>query len=104
MTFSGGEPFEQAEALAELAKEIHALGDLDIVTYTGYTFEQLLKDSDQKPAWKALLEQTDILIDGPFDESRKSYEVRFRGSSNQRYLDAKESLRQGKAVPAPLPE
>ncbi len=104
VTFSGGEPFVQAEALAKLAKEIHALGGLNIITYTGYTFEQLLDGTAQNPAWRDLLEETDILIDGLFIEAQKSYEVRFRGSSNQRYLDAKESLHQGKAVDAPIPE
>lgn len=104
VTFSGGEPFVQAEALAELARAIHALGGLDIVTYTGYTLEQLLDGMEQNPAWRALLEETDILIDGPFLEAQKSYEVRFRGSRNQRYLDAKESLRQRKAVDARIPE
>lgn len=104
VTFSGGEPFSQAEALTELARKIHAMGGLDIVTYTGYTFEQLLAGSGENPAWRTLLEETDILIDGLFIESQKSYEVRFRGSANQRYLDARESLRQGKAIDASLPE
>ena len=44
VTFSGGEPFEQAEALAELAKGVRRLG-LDIVIYSGYTFEELLEKS-----------------------------------------------------------
>jgi anaerobic ribonucleoside-triphosphate reductase activating protein len=102
VTFSGGEPFLQAEALTALAKEIHAVGGLDIVTYTGYTFEELLAGMAAHPAWRTLLEETDILIDGPFLVAQKSYELRFRGSTNQRYLDAKESLRQGKAVAAAL--
>lgn len=104
VTYSGGEPFCQAETLAELGKKIHSLGNLDIVTYTGYTFEELLAGLDENPSWKALLEETDILIDGRFEESLKSYDVKFRGSKNQRYLDAKESLRQKKAIDAPLPE
>lgn len=104
VTFSGGEPFCQAKALAELGKKIHALGGLDIVTYTGYTFEELLAGMEQNPSWKELLLETDILIDGRFEESLKSYDIKFRGSTNQRYLDAKESLRQKKAVDAPLPE
>lgn len=101
VTFSGGEPFCHASVLAELAREIHALG-LDIVTYSGYTFEELLSGSDIHPEWLELLKETDILIDGRYMEELRSYEVRFRGSTNQRYLDAKESLRQKKAVPAEL--
>lgn len=104
VTFSGGEPFCQAKALAELGKKIHGLGGLNIVTYTGYTFEELLAGIQNDPSWKELLEETDILIDGRFVEKLKSYDIRFRGSTNQRYLDAKESLRQKKAIDATLSE
>lgn len=98
VTFSGGEPFVQAEALSVFAKVIHDNTELNVVTYTGYTFEQLMSGSEDNPYWKALLQETDILIDGPFVQSKKSYELHFRGSSNQRCLDSKESVRIGKAV------
>ncbi|HIR03966.1 MAG: anaerobic ribonucleoside-triphosphate reductase activating protein [Acutalibacteraceae bacterium] len=97
VTFSGGEPFMQAHALAILAEQLHSMG-LDIITYTGYTFENLLAGFQQHPDWKELLEQTDILIDGPFILEQKSLMLHFRGSKNQRALDVKESMRQGKAV------
>mgnify|MGYP002594245404 CR=1 FL=1 len=99
VTFSGGEPFCQAAALAELGKQVHDLG-LNLVTYTGYTLEQLLTDGRED--WMALLNETDILIDGRFEADKKSYECRFRGSTNQRYLDAKASVAAGKAVAAAL--
>lgn len=102
VTFSGGEPFSQAEALAALANEIHKQTKLNVVTYTGYTFEQIHDRCVENPSWKALLEQTDILIDGPYMQEKQSYEIRFRGSTNQRYLDAKESLRQHRAIDAIL--
>lgn len=98
VTFSGGEPFVQAEALSALAKMIHDNTELNVVTYTGYTFEQLMSGSEDNPYWRALLQETDILIDGPFIQSKKSYELHFRGSSNQRCLDSKESTLLGKAV------
>lgn len=98
VTFSGGEPFVQAEALSALAKVIHDNTELNVVTYTGYTFEQLMSGLEDNPHWKTLLQETDILIDGPFIQSKKSYELHFRGSSNQRCLDSKESVRLGKAV------
>jgi anaerobic ribonucleoside-triphosphate reductase activating protein len=104
VTFSGGEPFCQSKALASLGRKIHAIGGLDIVTYTGYTFEELVDGFNKNPDWKELLEETDILIDGRFDESLKSYDIKFRGSTNQRYLDAKESLRQNMPVNACLSE
>lgn len=97
LTFSGGEPFCQAEPLAKLGKLAHENG-LNVMTYTGYTFEQLLEGFDEKPEWKALLEQTDYLVDGPFILEQKSLLLHFKGSANQRILDVKESLRQGKAV------
>lgn len=96
VTFSGGEPFCQAGALASLGKEIKNLG-LNIVTYTGYTFEQLYSSREQNN-WNDLLKVTDVLIDGPFILEQKDWEIKFRGSSNQRYIDCQKSLEQGIAV------
>ena len=58
---------------------------------SGYTFEQLLSGKVKDAA--LLLEETDILIDGRFEEDKKSLGLRFRGSSNQRAIDCKESLK-----------
>lgn len=100
VTFSGGEPFCQAEQLAELGRQIKKLG-LNIVTYTGYTFEQLYAERD-KNGWGDLLSATDILIDGQFVEELKDWEVKFRGSSNQRYIDCQKSLEKGTVVLAEI--
>ncbi len=97
VTFSGGEPFLQARTFSKLAKKCHDMG-LDVISYTGYTFETLINGFEQNPDWKNLLENIDILIDGPFIEEKKSLMLLFKGSSNQRILDAKLSLKQGKAV------
>ncbi len=96
VTFSGGEPFCQAEALAYLGRQIKVLG-LDVVTYTGYTFEKLLSKRD-KNHWGELLETTDFLIDGQFILAQKDWNIKFRGSSNQRYIDCKASLEAGTAI------
>lgn len=96
VTFSGGEPFCQAEVLAQLGRQIKVLG-LNIVTYTGYTFEELFANR-QNNSWGELLEVTDILIDGPFILSQKDWQIKFRGSSNQRCIDCQASLAEGKAV------
>lgn len=96
VTFSGGEPFMQADALADLAVEIKKLG-LNIITYTGFTFEELFENRD-KNGWGRLLEMSDYLIDGKFEIDKKDWEIKFRGSSNQRYLDCAASLSQGRAV------
>ena len=97
MTFSGGEPFEQAHPLIELAKQVHETGK-NIITFTGYTLEYLLAHANDENGYLDLLKQTDILIDGPFILEKKSMLLHFRGSSNQRALDVAASLEQGKAV------
>ena len=98
VTFSGGEPFCQAEALAYLGREIKKLG-LNVVTYTGYIFEKLYEEREQNH-WNELLEVTDVLIDGPFILEQKDWEIKFRGSSNQRYINCHESLKKGEAIEA----
>lgn len=95
MTLSGGEPFCQAEPLAELARLVHGAGK-DVVVYTGYVYEELAASSD--PAVQALLDETDLLIDGPFLQAQKNLELAFRGSENQRLLDMKKTRAAGKAV------
>ena len=97
VTLSGGEPFSQAESLAELAHQVRESG-LNIVTYTGYTIEQLLEGIPTHPGWKRLLEETDTLIDGPFLLTEKTLTLKFRGSRNQRVIDPAASLREGRAV------
>ncbi len=94
VTFSGGEPFAQAESFAQLARLLKAQG-YEVASYTGYTLEALLRGT---PAQRALLETIDILIDGPFLLAEKSLEVPFRGSKNQRILDVPASLAAGQAV------
>ena len=96
VTFSGGEPFCHAQALSGLGRQIKELG-LDIITYTGYTFEQLYEKREENH-WNELLEVTDFLIDGPFILEQKDWEIKFRGSSNQRYIDCKASLAAGRAI------
>ena len=97
VTFSGGEPFMQAEELAELAGSIRQLG-LPILIYSGYTFEELMEQAPRRPGWLPLLSRSDVLIDGRFEQTRRSYSLRFRGSANQRAIDLKASLAVGSAV------
>ena len=97
ITFSGGDPFQQALPLAGLAAEIHALKKT-VITYTGYTIEYLLAHLNEHPGWKELLENTDILIDGPYIESQRDLLLHFRGSTNQRVIDPVASLREGRAI------
>ena len=99
VTFSGGEPFAQAEGYAKLAKMLKEAG-YEVASYSGYTFEQLLSGT---PAQRDLLRTIDILIDGPFILAEKSLEVPFRGSKNQRILDVKKSLAAMQAVSTTSP-
>ena len=94
VTFSGGEPFAQAEGYARLAGLLKDAG-YEVASYTGYTFEQLLRGT---PAQKELLSRIDVLIDGPFLQAEKSLELSFRGSRNQRILNVPQSLAAGQAV------
>ena len=99
VTFSGGEPFTQAAGFAKLAVLLKAEG-YEVASYSGYTFEELLEGTE---AQQQLLSNIDILIDGPFLISEKSLEIAFRGSRNQRILDVKKSLAEGRAVETNLP-
>ncbi|MGB8646362.1 MAG: 4Fe-4S single cluster domain-containing protein [Anaerolineae bacterium] len=83
VTFLGGEPFEQAIALAELASLLRQAG-LSIMTYTGFTIEHIRRQA--LPGWLDLLAVTDLLVDGPFLPPLQSDTLRWRGSSNQRLI------------------
>ena len=101
VTLSGGEPFDQAEALVDFVGEITKLG-YNIFAYSGYTFEQLLEGGKTRPAWAELLKMCNVLVDGPFKIEERSLELLFRGSRNQRLIDVKKSLETGTVVEAQL--
>ena len=96
VTISGGEPFEQAAACAELARRCRAHG-LNVWTYSGYTFEQLSAGVPDVTA-RDLLDATDVLVDGPFVQQLHSYDLPWRGSSNQRLIDIPASRKAGRVV------
>ncbi len=105
LTLSGGEPFLQANACAALAQVAHEEG-LTVWTYTGYRYEAIL--AAQNPDWSALLAETDVLVDGLFQEEEFTYDLLFRGSRNQRLIDVAESRKTGRVIlwdkkAAPLP-
>ena len=93
VTFSGGDPMYQAAGFAELARAIHEYTNKDIWCYTGFTFESLIQEDQRE-----LLEQIDVLVDGPYIESLRDPDLRFRGSSNQRLIDVPASLYAGHVV------
>ena len=83
VTFSGGDPMYQAEAILPLAQQLHAEG-FGIWCYTGFTLDELLADGDENQ--RAVLKLLDVLVDGPFVQSLRDTDLRFRGSSNQRLI------------------
>lgn len=97
ITFSGGDPFMQPEACSEIAKYAKKKG-LSIWSYTGYTWEELMKLSKTKPEILEFLKEIEVLVDGRFVLAKKSFSCIFRGSTNQRIIDVKESLKQDKVV------
>ena len=88
---------DQAAALIPLAREIKERG-LKLVIFTGYTYEQLMKLTPTKPELFELLTFADSLIDGPFVLAKKSLDLKFRGSWNQRIIDVQKSLVEGHVV------
>ena len=97
VTFSGGEPACQPEGFLTLAKEIHKRG-LNIIMYSGYTYEELLKLGETDGALADLMDNIDILIDGRYDHTQRDLTLLFRGSKNQRIIDVLKSKNEGVAV------
>ncbi len=87
VTISGGEPFEQSTGLLPLLMALKKL-ELSIWVYTGYLYEDLTQD----PSKSTLLPFIDVLVDGPYLEAYADANLKYRGSSNQRFL----KLTQGK--------
>lgn len=94
ITLSGGEPFLQPQPALALARFARQKG-LSVWCYTGYTFEQINEWQDNR---KTLLQNIDVLVDGPFKLEEKSLDIPWRGSRNQRLIDVKKSLEKGEAV------
>ena len=84
ITFSGGEPMSQAGGLAALARLARQRKDLDLICFTGYRYESLVKNPPN-PGVPELLAEVDVLIDGPFIQSLND-SVGLRGSTNQRVI------------------
>lgn len=95
VTFSGGEPFLQADAFLHIAQRLKET-NMNIVCYTGFTFEELMDSKNESR--KMLLGYIDMLIDGPYVEELKDLSLIFRGSRNQRIIDVQSSLKEQRVV------
>lgn len=94
LTVLGGEPFQNEVDLLQVLRDIKKEVQKEIWIFSGYTYEEILKDKDKKK----LLEECDVLVDGRFLEALKDLSLRFRGSSNQRIIDVKKSLEANEVV------
>ncbi len=93
VTFSGGEPFIQTKPLTILSKILKE-ENYSLWSYTGYIYDKLLEDKDRFELLKFL----DVVVDGPYVESKRSFDIDFRGSTNQRLIDVQRSLDENKVV------
>ncbi len=96
VTFSGGEPFCQADKLARIGKRVKDELGKTVMTYTGYTLEQL--EEKKENGIKDLLDVTDILVDGRYEEKKRDLTLLFRGSENQRLIDMNKTRQKGQIV------
>ena len=96
LTLLGGEPFLNTGILLPLIKKIRReLPEKDIWSWTGYTWEELMQETEDKLEMLSLI---DILVDGRFDITKKNLMLQFRGSSNQRIIDVQKSLKEEQVV------
>jgi len=96
-TFLGGEPMEvvnQRELRPFIERIKRELPEKNIWIYSGYTFEEILEDDNRFE----LLKECDVLVDGRFDYRLKDLTLKFRGSSNQRIIDVKNTLESGNII------
>lgn len=97
ITISGGDGLTyQIEATFNLVKTLKIKYNKNIWIYTGFKFEELLNNSNKLRT--EILKYIDVLVDGKFDESKKDRRCAFKGSTNQRVINVKESLKQNKVV------
>lgn len=90
LVLSGGEPLDKVDILIELCKRVRKETSLKNITcFSGYVFEEIIKDNNKKK----IIEVIDYLIDGPFILEKKDYRCLFRGSTNQRIIDIKETIK-----------
>jgi len=86
ITFSGGEPFEQAGVLLDIAKYLKGMS-YSIMSYSGYTLEELEEKAGSEPEVGELLGMLDILVDGRYEEKLRNLTLVYCGSENQRVID-----------------
>ena len=102
LTLLGGEPFEpqnQGELVKLVLKVKEKYPKKNIWIYTGYLYEDIILGRVGDPVVaKELVSCADVIVDGRFVREKKNLSLRFRGSENQRLIDAQQSLQLGEVV------
>lgn len=100
ITYSGGEPFLQIDAMLQINKQLSAfVGDnFNYMAYTGFTYEELQDMSKYNPKITEILGQLDYLVDGRFIEEKRDLTGMFKGSSNQRFIDLNLTEKRGTVI------
>ena len=93
----GGEPLAQPETCADLCVALHESG-VHVIVYTGLTYEDLVSLTEVMPAYQVILDNVNILVDGPFIRSEYDPVIAYRGSRNQRVIDLRATQARGHIV------
>ena len=107
LTILGGEPFEpsnQKELIHLIRRVREELPDRNIWMYTGFTYDKDLCPGGRKYTKQTdgILDEIDVLVDGRFEQAKRDLMLKYRGSSNQRIIDMKQTRKQGEVVLSPL--
>ena len=95
LTLSGGNPMDNIPEILHICRTVkEKFPNKDIWLYSGYTFEQLQRSQTAM----CVLDYVDVLVDGPYIENQRDISLQWRGSKNQRVIDVKETLKQGKII------
>lgn len=103
LTLLGGEPFEpdNQRVLVTLLRKVKEMyPDKDVWSYTGFVYDKDLVPGGRRytEVTDEMLSMIDVLVDGPFIEEKKNISLSYRGSENQRVINLKKSLQEGKVI------
>lgn len=95
ITFLGGEPLANLDLVNLIIDEFKSkFPNKTIWIYSGWTYEEIIKDKNKLET----LSKCDVLVDGKFEQDKRDITLKFRGSSNQRVINVRESLKQNKVI------
>jgi len=93
----GGEPLAQPEGCAELCVALHESG-VHVIVFTGLTYQDIVSLVEAIPAYEVILDNANVLVDGPFIRDEYDARIAYRGSRNQRAIDLRATQARGHIV------